>query len=229
MLENWKTSTHHAWRPKITWGADASSRQHQLETHDEDSMEVMQSPKKGKAKKSSARARRVVRKEKSTQAKVSEKRQQNDRDSRVSVETVDSMDKASDCWYKQTNTSQGKGKISGKSKSKVAEISESDRSKQVDDWFPFQTRPHSSQIYLKWTLLDAQMRDSGYFRWKTARKVVTRWIGTWPTRLRSGKLRSTSWWWNSSLQKRWWWPERVRVMTWTTTLETRELRLETVQ
>ena len=44
--------------------------------------------------------------------------------------------KASDCWYKQTNKSQGKGKGTGKSKSKVTEISESDNSKQVDDWNP---------------------------------------------------------------------------------------------
>ena len=44
--------------------------------------------------------------------------------------------KASDCWYKQTNKSQGKGKGTGKSKSKVTEISESDNRKQVDDWNP---------------------------------------------------------------------------------------------
>ena len=44
--------------------------------------------------------------------------------------------KASDCWYKQTNKSQGKGRGTGKSKSKVTEISESDNSKQVDDWNP---------------------------------------------------------------------------------------------
>ena len=57
-----------------------------------------------------------------------------------------------------------------------------------------QTRPHSSQIYLKWTRLDAQMRDSGYVHGKTTRNVVTLWIGTRPIWLRSGKLRSTSWW-----------------------------------
>ena len=34
--------------------------------------------------------------------------------------------KESDCWYKQTNKSQGKFNGSGKSKSKVTEISESD-------------------------------------------------------------------------------------------------------
>ena len=53
----------------------------------------MQSPEKGKAKRNLARARRVVRKEKkSTEAKVSEKRQQNTHDSMENVETVESMD-----------------------------------------------------------------------------------------------------------------------------------------
>ena len=53
----------------------------------------MQSPGKGKAKRNPARARRVVRKEKkSTQAKVTEKRQQNTHDSMENVETVESMD-----------------------------------------------------------------------------------------------------------------------------------------
>ena len=44
--------------------------------------------------------------------------------------------KASDCWYERANKSQGKGKGTGKSKSEVIEISESDNSKQVDDWNP---------------------------------------------------------------------------------------------
>ena len=53
----------------------------------------MPSPRKGNANKNPVRARRVARKEKkATQAKVTEKRQQNTLDSRVSVETVDSMD-----------------------------------------------------------------------------------------------------------------------------------------
>ena len=51
------------------------------------------SPGKGKAKKNPARARRVARNEKkATQAKVTEKRQQNTHDSKVDVETVESMD-----------------------------------------------------------------------------------------------------------------------------------------
>ena len=55
--------------------------------------ESMPSPGKGKAKKNLARARRVAKKlKKATQAKVTEKRQQNIRDSRVNVESVEGMD-----------------------------------------------------------------------------------------------------------------------------------------
>ena len=89
--------------------------------------------------KNPARARRVARKEKkATQAKVTEKRQQNTRDSKVNVETLESM---------QPPKPQGKGKGTGKSKSKVTEISESDRSKQVDKTWT--SRLHRSQVYLK--------------------------------------------------------------------------------
>ena len=53
----------------------------------------MPSPEKGKAKKNPARARRVARREKkASQAKVTGKRQQNTHDSKVNVETVESMD-----------------------------------------------------------------------------------------------------------------------------------------
>ena len=76
--------------------------------------------------------------------------------------------KAADCWYKQTTKSQGKGKDTGKSNSKVTEISESDSSKQVEEtWTPNTPAQPSS-------LSRAQIRDSGYFHWKTARNVVTR-------------------------------------------------------
>ena len=58
----------------------------------------MPSPGKAKAKINPVRARRVARKEKkATQAKVTEKRQQNTHVSMVNVEIVESMDtKASD-------------------------------------------------------------------------------------------------------------------------------------
>ena len=62
-------------------------------THDDDSMEVDAVSGKRKAKRNPAKTRRVARKEKkATQAKVTGKRQKNTRDSRVSVETVESMD-----------------------------------------------------------------------------------------------------------------------------------------
>ena len=120
-------------------------------THDEDSMEVDAVSRKG-TKKNPARARRVARKEKkATQAKVTEKRQQNTHDSMVNVETCGKYGHTtSDCWYKQMNKSQGKGKGTGKSKSKVTEISESYSSKQVDDWCPSPNtsaqQPNLSQV-----------------------------------------------------------------------------------
>ena len=94
----------------------------------------MPSPGKGKAKKNPARARRVARKEKkTTRAKVMEKRQQSTRDSRLSVETVESTDTKLLIVGTSSPTNQGKGKGTGKSESKVTEISESDSSKQVEE------------------------------------------------------------------------------------------------
>ena len=94
MWLKWETLTHHAWRPRITRGADASSRRLQPETHTTKiRWKSMQSPGKGMAKKNPSRARWVARKEnKATQAKVTERRQQNPRDSTVTVETLESMD-----------------------------------------------------------------------------------------------------------------------------------------
>ena len=57
--------------------------------------------------------------------------------------------KASDCWYKQTNTSQGKGKGTGTSKSKVTETSESDSSEQAEETWtsnPSTQQPNLSQV-----------------------------------------------------------------------------------
>ena len=82
--------------------------------------------------------------------------------------------KASDCWYKQTNKSQGKGKGTGKSKSKVTEITESDSSKQVHETWTSNTstpKPSLSQVN---TIGCADEGHSGYFRWKTAKNVGTR-------------------------------------------------------
>ena len=107
----------------------------------------MPTPEKRQAEKNPARARRVARKEKkATQAKVTEKRQQNTRDSDGECRHCGKYGhKASDCWYKQPTKSQGKGKGTGKAKSKVAEISESGNSQQVDEtWTSNTCTPQSN-------------------------------------------------------------------------------------
>ena len=111
----------------------------------------MPSPGKGKAKKNPARATRVARKEKkATQAKVTEKRQQNTHDSKVHVETVESTDTMHLIVGTSRRTNlKAKARAREKSKSKVTEISESDSSKQVDEtWTPNTSaqQPHLSQV-----------------------------------------------------------------------------------
>ena len=95
----------------------------------------MQSPEKGKAKENPARARRVARKEKkATQAKVTEKRQQNTHASRVSVETVESMDTKHLIVGRSRRTNlKVKARAKGKSKPKVTDVSESVSSKQDEE------------------------------------------------------------------------------------------------
>ena len=82
------------------------------------------SPGKGQAKENPARARRVARKEKkATQAKVTGKRQPNTHDSKVNVETVESMDtKQLIVGTSSRPNLKAKGRAQGKSKSKVTEI-----------------------------------------------------------------------------------------------------------
>ena len=102
----------------------------------------------GKAKKNLARARRVARKEKkATQAKVTGKRQQNIRDSKVNVEIVESIDTMLLIvgTSSRPNLKVKKGKGAGKSKSKMTENSESDSSKQVDEtWTSNSSTPQSN-------------------------------------------------------------------------------------
>ena len=108
----------------------------------------------GKAKKNPARARRVARKEKKATSHsgkgYGETTTEHSRFDGECRNCGKYGHKASDCWYKQTNKSQGKGKGTGKSKSKVTEISESDSSKQVDDWCPSPNtsaqQPNLSQV-----------------------------------------------------------------------------------
>ena len=111
----------------------------------------MPSPGKGKAKKNPARARRVARKEKTaTQVKVTEKRQQNTHESKVNVETVESMDtKQLIVGTSSRPNRKAKARAQGKSKSKMTEICESDSSKQVDETWTSNTsaqQPNLSQV-----------------------------------------------------------------------------------
>ena len=110
----------------------------------------MPSHGKGKAKKTPARARRVARKEKkATQAKVTEKRQQNTHDSKVNVETVENMD--TKLLIVGTN-SRTNLKVKARAREsrnpkwqKSVEVTAVNRSMKLGH----RTRPHSSQIYLK--------------------------------------------------------------------------------
>ena len=92
----------------------------------------------------------MARKEKkTTQAKVTGKRQQNTRDSKVNVETVENMDtKLLIVGTSSRPTLKAKARAQGKSKSKVTEISESDSSKQIDETWTSK-RLRRNQIYLK--------------------------------------------------------------------------------
>ena len=138
-------------------------------------MEVDAVSRKGKAEKNSARARRVVRKEmKFTQVKVTEKRQQNTHDSMENVETVESMDTEHLIVGPSRRTIlKVKAKGTGKLKSKVIEISESDNSAQVDDWNPSSNTSAQQPNLPQVNTIGCADEDSGYFRWKTARNVGT--------------------------------------------------------
>ena len=86
----------------------------------------------------------------------------NTRDSMVSAETGKYGHKAADCRYKQQHNSHGKGKSTGKSKSSITEISESDASKQVEEDVAHQTLLLDRRVCLKCTQLvrlGAQMRN----------------------------------------------------------------------
>ena len=111
----------------------------------------MPSPGEGKAKKNPARTRRVARKEKKSHSGegYGETTTEHSRFEGECRNCGKYGHEAADCWYKQTNKSQGKGKGTGKSKSKVTEISESDSSKQVGEtWTPNTSaqQPNLSQV-----------------------------------------------------------------------------------
>ena len=100
-------------------------------THDEDSMEVDAVSRKGKGKEKSGKGKKGGKKE----PKVTGKRQQNTRDSKVNVETLESLDTKLLIvgTSSRPNLKVKARKGTGKSKSKVTEISESDSSKQVEE------------------------------------------------------------------------------------------------
>ena len=106
--------------------------------HDEDSMEVDAVSRKGKGKEKSGKGKKAGKKGKEIHSGkgYGETTTEHSRFDGECRNCGKHGHKASDCWYKQTNKSQGKGKGTGKLKSKVTEISESDNSKQVDDWNP---------------------------------------------------------------------------------------------
>ena len=102
---------------------------------------------KGKGKGKSRKAKKGGKKGKrKPQAKVTRKRQQSTRASRVSVETAESTDrKLLTVGTSSRPNLKAKARAQGKSKSKVTEISESDSSKQVEEtWTPNTSAPPSS-------------------------------------------------------------------------------------
>ena len=107
-------------------------------THDEDLMEVDAISLKGQGKEKSGKGKKGGKKGKESHSeKVVQKRQQNAHDSMVNVEIVENMDtKHLIVGTSRRTHLKVTGKGTGKSKSKVTEINESDNSKQVDEGCP---------------------------------------------------------------------------------------------
>ena len=103
--------------------------------HDEDSMEVDAVSRKGKGKEKSGKGKNGGKKGKESHSGkgYGETTTGHSRFEGECRNCGKYGHKASDCWYKQTNKSQGKDKGTTKSKSKLTEISESDNSKHVDE------------------------------------------------------------------------------------------------
>ena len=110
----------------------------------------MQSPGKGKAKKNPARARMARKEKKATQAKVTEKQQQNTQDSMVNVETVESMDTKDPIVGTSRRTNLKVKSRARDSRNPRWQKPVSDSSKQVDDWNESSNtsaqQPNSSQV-----------------------------------------------------------------------------------
>ena len=138
--ESWETSMACVWRRRIPWGADVFTRRQPTWTPTKMiRWKSTPCPGKGRGRKEkSAQARKVAKQaKKATQARITvSKLQRNFLISRVSLDTVESMDKAADCWHEHPKP-QGKGKGKGKLKSKVSEVSGSEDHKHDDGaWTP---------------------------------------------------------------------------------------------
>ena len=99
-------------------------------THDEDSMEVDAVSWKGKGKEKSGKGKKGKESHSGSECRNCGKYGH----------------KAADCWYKQPPKPQGKDKGTGKSKSKVTEISKSDSSKQVEETWTSNTSTTQSHL-----------------------------------------------------------------------------------
>ena len=118
-------------------------------THDEDSMEVDVVSRKGKGKEKSGKGKKGGMKGRESHSckGYGETTTEHSRFEGECRNCGKYGHKAADCWYKQTTKPQGKG--TGKSKSKVTEISESDSSEQVEETWTSNTsapQPNLSQV-----------------------------------------------------------------------------------
>ena len=170
---NWETSTHHAWRLRITWGADASSGRR----HPKHTMKVRwrtNAISRKREKTNSARARRVQERKR--------------KPLRQRLRRNDNRALALRGWVSKLRKVQAKARAQGSRHPKwqnSVTATAVNKSKKLGH----QTRLHRHQVCLKWTRLGAPIRDSEKSRWKTARNVSTRWIGKISP---IARLRSTS-------------------------------------
>ena len=107
-------------------------------THDEDSMEVDAFSRKGHGKEKSCKSKKDGNngKESYSGQGHGETTTEHSRFEGECRNCGESANKAFEYWHKHMTKFQGKDKGTGKLKSKMTEISESDNSKHFDDWNP---------------------------------------------------------------------------------------------
>ena len=108
-------------------------------THEDDPMEVDVLSRKGKGKGKSGKGKKGGKKDKEshTGKGYGESKVEHTRFDGECRNCGKHCHKAADCWRKQQHKPQGKGEGTGKSKSNVTQISESDTSKQAEEtWSP---------------------------------------------------------------------------------------------